>query len=224
MKLRLIQSRQFAFTVLELLILVILICILAVFLLPQAPRKYKARQVMCLNNQRQVAIGLAIFSSDHQEAFPARVSVTNGGAMEPMLAGDVVPCYVILTNSITSQSWFLCPADRSRLPAAQGQPITRTNVSYFISLDASPTNSPTYTILTGDRHLILNSKPIGPGLFSLTTNQTLEWSAELLHSVNKKPTGGAFSFADGHAEWVSPKSLSQVVARQNIPTNRLAVP
>lgn len=223
MRLRLIQSRPFAFTLIELLVLVVIICILAALFQPPRGGKNKARQIVCLSNQKKVASGLIMFSSDHQETFPARVSVTNGGGMEPATAGEVAPCYATLTNIIQDIITFRCPSDWLRLPAQHGQPITRTNVSYFISLDASPTNSPTYTILTGDRHLSLNAKPIGPGLFSLTTNQTLEWSAEL-HSANKKPTGGAFSFADGHAEWVSRKSLSQAVARQSMPTNRLAIP
>lgn len=216
---RLMQSRPFAFTLLELLVLIAIICILAALAQPPRGGKNKARQIMCLSNQKQVAIGLTLFSGDHQGAFPAHVSATNGGAMEQMLTGDVVPCYVILSNSIANRYVFLCPADKSRLPAEQGQPITRTNVSYFISLDASPTNLPATTVLTGDRHLTANSRPIGPGLFSMNGQQALEWAAE-----PHKPTGGACSFADGHAEWVSPKSLSKVVARQNMVTNRLAVP
>jgi hypothetical protein len=219
MRPRLIRPRTFAFTLLELLVLIAIICILAALVQPPRGGKNKARQIMCLSNQKQVAIGLTLFSGEHQGAFPARVSVTNGGAMEQMLTGDVVPCYVILSNSIANRHVFLCPADKSRLPAEQGQPITRTNVGYFISLDSSPTNLPATTVLTGDRHLIASSRPIGPGLFSLTAQQALEWTAEL-----HKPVGGAFSFADGHAEWVSPKSLAEVVARQNMPTNRLAVP
>jgi len=223
MKPRLSQSRPFAFTLLELLILIAIICILAALLLPARSGPGPVRRGLCISNQRQVVIGLIIFSSDHQDAFPASVSTTNGGAMEQMTSEDVVPCYAAITNVVLNPNTLLCPNDKFRFPAPQGQPITRTNVSFFISLDASPTNSPTYTILTGDRHLSVNTKPIGPGLFSLSPNQAVEWTSEL-HSANKKPTGGAFSFADGHAEWVSPKSLSQVIVRQNMPTNRLAVP
>jgi hypothetical protein len=168
-------------------------------------------------------LGLLIFAEDHANAFPSTISATNSGAMEPMLIGDVVPCFNAITNYTLKKSIFRCLTDKQRCDGSPEGLLARTNLSYFVSLDASETNSPTYTILTGDRHLTANTKPIGPGLFSLNTNQTVEWSAEL-HSQNKMPAGGVFSFADGHAEWVSVKSLSQVVARQNMATNRLAVP
>lgn len=219
------QPRPSAFTLLELLVVIAVVAILITFFLPARTGPDNGRrQIRCLSNQRQILLGLIMFSGDHQDAFPASVSVTNGGAMEPMLAGDVVPCYVALTNMVPNLNIFRCPSDESRSPAQPVQPITRTNAIYFISLDASPTNSPAYTILTGDRHLSADAKPAGPGLFTLTTNQTVAWTSEL-HSNNKTPIGGgAFGFADGHGEFVSPKSLSQVIARQNLPANRLAIP
>lgn len=223
MKLPLGTRQRSAFTLLELLVVVAVILILAAIWLPTGGSKSPATRIACLSNQKQVALGLMLFNSDHQNAFPWQASVTNGGTLETSGNGDVVPCYATVTNYIHDPSIFLCRTDKARSVALPGATLSRANVSYFISLDASSTNSPTFTILTGDRHLMLNSKPVGPGLFPLATNQTLEWSAEL-HSANKKPMGGVFSFADGHTEWVSVKSLSQVVARQNLPTNRLAVP
>jgi prepilin-type N-terminal cleavage/methylation domain-containing protein len=213
-----------AFTLVELLIVVGIIAILFAFFLPARTNPDQARQLRCLANQKQIAIGLIIFSGDHQDAYPMSVSVSNGGAMEPLLTGDVMPCYVTLTNMALNPKVFHCYSDKSRHPAQFGQPITRTNVSYFISLDASPTSSPAYSILTGDRHLSADSKPIGQGLFTLTTKQALAWTTELHNTGKTSPGGGVFSFADGHGEFVSPKNLWHVIARQNLPTNRLAFP
>ena len=223
MKPRLIQPRPFAFTLLELLVVIAIIFILAAMLLPTRSGRSPARRAMCISKQKQILLGLSIFANDHKSDFPSMVSVTNGGALEPMAGGDVTICYLALTNVVRNSATFICPADKSRSPVQTGQSLARTNVSYFVSLDASPTNSPAYSILTGDRHLEANKKPVAPGLFLLSTNQVLAWTAEL-HIANKQPSGGAFGFADGHVEWVSPKKLSEVVARQNMPTNRLAIP
>jgi prepilin-type N-terminal cleavage/methylation domain-containing protein len=214
-----------AFTLVELLIVIGIIAILFAFLLPARTNPDRARQQLrCLINQKQIGIGLIMFSGDHQDAFPMSVSISNGGVMEPLSAGDVMPCYVILTNMALSPNVFHCYSDKSRLPAQVGQPITRTNVSYFISLDASPTTSPSYSILTGDRHLSADSKPIGQGLFTLTTTQALAWTTELHNTGKTSPGGGAFSFADGHGEFVLPKNLWHVIARQTSPTKVLAFP
>jgi prepilin-type N-terminal cleavage/methylation domain-containing protein len=213
-----------AFTLVELLVVLAVIVVLVLLIAPLLrhghPPKYHLR---CMSNQKQLALGLLIFAGDNSDMFPAQVVLAKGGALEPMNAGDVIPCYVALTNYVPNPWAFHCPTDKKRSVAARGQSIQRTNVSYFISLDASPTNSPMYSMLTGDRHLSANNQPVNPGLFALSTNQTLAWTTEL-HVEKRQPMGGSFTFADGHCEWVKPGSLSEIVARQNLPANRLAFP
>ena len=217
------KSKPVAFTLLELLVVIVIIVLLAALLLPTAQHKYPARRSLCMSRQRQILIGLTIFADDHQNSLPSVVSATNGGAMELMAGGDATACFQTLKGIVPNPTTFVCPTDKLRSPAQAGQILSRTNVSYFVSLDALPTNSPTHTILTGDRNLESNRKPVASGLFSLSTNQVLAWTSEL-HTVNKQPSGGAFGFGDGHVEWINPKRLSEVVARQNMPTNRLAIP
>ena len=222
---RLGHSKPVAFTLLELLVVIAIIAVLAAMLLPTHSGRGPAYRFRCISNQRQLIIGLIIFADDHASNFPSAISITNGGASEAMAVGDVAPCFAAFSNIVRNPEVFRCPTDKKRFPVQPGQSLARTNVSYFVSLDASPTNSPTYSILTGDRHLEVNKKPVAPGLFSLSTNQDLAWTTEL-HVINKKqkPSGGALGFADGHVEWASPTKLSEIVARQNMPTNRLAVP
>lgn len=216
-------SSHAAFTLLELFVVVLIIAVLAAMLLPARSGPGRARRPLCMSNQKQVVLGLIIFATDHQDAFPSMVSVTNGGALEAMAGGDVTTCYLALTSVIRNPAAFVCPTDKSRSPFRPGQPLARTNVSYFVSLDASPTNAPIYSVLTGDRHLESGGIPVAPGLFTMSPNQGVAWTAEL-HPAKGKPSGGAFGFADGHVEWVSGSNLSAVVARQSMTTNRLAVP
>jgi len=60
------------FTLIELLVVIAIIAILAAILFPVfAKAREKARQTSCLNNQRQIAIGIQMWSQDHDEMLPA---------------------------------------------------------------------------------------------------------------------------------------------------------
>lgn len=211
-----------AFTLLELLVVFVVFLILVAVLIPRRSRPEPAYAVRCMSNQRQVALALLMFAGDHEERFPSAISTTNGGAAETLAAGDVFPCYVILTNYFRDVGLFRCPVDKLR-PAARGSaPFSRTNVSYFLSLDASPTNAPAMVILSGDRHLESGGKPVRSGLFAISASEPLRWTSEL-HS-NKNATRGIVGFADGHVEMVKSENLSKVAARQPMQTNLVAIP
>lgn len=65
------QIQRSAFTLIELLVTIAIISILASLLLPSLTRaKGKAQGISCLSNARQLAIGLMIYVSDHEETYP----------------------------------------------------------------------------------------------------------------------------------------------------------
>jgi prepilin-type N-terminal cleavage/methylation domain-containing protein len=113
-----IQFMKFGkgFTLIELLVVIVVIAILAALLLPVLNRaKAKAQRTTCLNNLRQIDLGVRMYSDDSNDASPspgsAGLTVTN---FVPMYLGykALMKNYVGLNGASSSKNkLFQCPAD-----------------------------------------------------------------------------------------------------------------
>jgi hypothetical protein len=144
------------------------------------------------------------------------VSVTNGGAMELVAIGNVAACFQVMSNELSTPKILLCPEDTHRTYATNfSTGFSGANISYFLNPDAVETYP--QMILDGDDNLLVDGKPVQPGIL-LWTNQTIAWTKDRHHGV------GNIGMADGSAMQVTSGSLnSAVVSSTNgVPANNAA--
>lgn len=199
----------------DLLITTALVAVLALLFLPMISRPTsRAPRIACVNNLKQVSLAIRVWAGDHGDRLPNQVSTNESGLMEILLAGDLATAFRSRSNELSTPKVLSCPSDSEFERAETFAILESTNVSYFLSLDASP-NLP-QNLLSGDRN-VTNGTRLVAGLLNVSSNSPAGWNHKIHHKA------GNVALSDGSVQQLSISGLKSLTTTQPDPT-RLALP
>ena len=186
-----------AFTLIELIVFTVTLAIVVLLLLPMLSRGSgcKATRNRCVNNLKNVGLAFRIYATDHNDRFPWETS----GAF----LSDPALYILMLTNELSSPTIVKCPEDvRTTISAGTNwTQFSRTNLSYFISPDASEILPQSF--LAGDRNITNKNGTLRPGLRGLSRLDPAGWD----DTIHKRQ--GNAAMGDGSVQQLSGARLTE---------------
>jgi competence protein ComGC len=206
-----------ALTLVEVLVVIAILILVAALLLPAlAAAKRKHSRINCVNNLKEIGLAYRVWEGDNGDKYPMFVSVTNGGAMELITTGNVVVCFQVMSNELSTPRILHCEEDTEHIEAYSFAKLASSNISYFINIDATETYP--QMLLSGDDNFEIGGVPVKSGLLELSTNTPISWTAKR-HKFH-----GNLAIADGSVQQVTQNGLRQWIQLSSIATNQLAIP
>ena len=137
--------RSFAFTLIELFIVIAIIAILASLLLPALARaKERTRRVACLSNLRQIDLGFRMYLSEQRDRFPDRRDLKTSLGYRPWTSWPPSDprggwAAIVLSNQFGNDAIWMCPGiltpplrNATQAVQAARAPDHRSQVSYWL--------------------------------------------------------------------------------------------
>ena len=171
-----VLKKYTSFTLIELLVTIVIISIIALLLVPTIVKsREQAKRIVCVNNLRQIYLGMALFADDHDGQFP-------GDFIMPNMTQTLQAINLIYPRYVDDPYTFWCPSKGAPYPNYFGPeslgPHWATNYIFYANLMV---DSGTMVVLGLDD-------------IERSTNTWEEY-------CNHKTAGGNELFCDGHVKW-----------------------
>jgi prepilin-type N-terminal cleavage/methylation domain-containing protein/prepilin-type processing-associated H-X9-DG protein len=205
-----------AFTLPELAIVLVVIGVLALLAIPALARqRARSSRIQCVNNLKNIGLGLRIFPRASQSEFPWQVSTNRGGSEEFLQDSSLAwPHFLALSNELSSPRIARCPNDLTGIQPTTWRDATNNSAfSYFFGIDASEEQPE--TILSGDSHLELNGQRLRSTLVTLRTNANVQFDSS--RHANPPSGAGNILFGDGSVQQVTSARLRQALILPGAP-------
>ena len=133
------QAHRRALTLTEVLVVIATAVILFAVVLPWLATSHPRRssRINCTSHLKGIGLAFRMWSNDHNDEFPMRVSTNEGGSREFSSTTEVFRHFQALSNELNSPKLLVCPLDSERRCAQDFKTgLANRNLSYFLCLDA----------------------------------------------------------------------------------------
>jgi len=215
------------FTLIELLVVIAIIAILASMLLPAlAQARSKARGISCVNQTKQLTLGMLMYPDDNGEMWPTRLLGVNSGSTS---AGTKVTWAGAIYSYVGDTGPYLCPSYAARYTTyawtgtigdTSKRVTIRSNMGYNFcgvggasrnssdvytpNISLSSIKSPSAVPLIGDS-VCCGLKATGSNsrncLYIGPGSNTTSYPGGVHPRMSAHNEGINLSFCDGHVKW-----------------------
>jgi len=172
------------FTLIELMVVVMLICILYVLAYGPAQKSYQEKKlILCAKNLQMIDVALKIYAADYHDSYPLVRGATTSEA----------PLSLLVPRCTTETEIFICPGSPDRsLPEAQSFADRKISYAYYMG---RTTHDAADAPLLSDEQVNTLPRHAGEAIFSVTGKRPGD---------NHRKFGGNVLFCDGHVEHFDP--------------------
>ena len=230
-----IRNRKVGFTLIELLVVIAIIAILAAILFPVFARaRENARRASCMNNLKQIGLGIMQYTQDYDEKYPpalnfggktwqqgnypragagmpgAKFNVSDGININHFVSWmDIIYPYVKSVQVFTCPSATLAPEESPSY--GYNRLISRVNVTTggapASPISLSEISFPAETIMILDYNSTYGLYANGGDYLNFFLPVAARWPSTWPHLE-----GGNKVFTDGHVKWVKRGASPAVIA------------